>query len=144
MKVFVILVNYNGCKDTLECINSLLKVKYSKMKIIVVDNASSDESVSELKKYDEKITLMISPANGGFSKGNNIGIKYALKEGADYILLLNNDTIVDENFLNPLLDTAAEYKNTAVVSSKIYYESDHEKIWFAGGSFNKVTGRLYI
>lgn len=107
----IILVNYNGYKDTIECIKSLKNLKYNNYKIIIVDNASSDNSINELNQYVSKnIILLKSDKNIGFSGGNNIGIRYAIDNGAEYIMLLNNDTEVEPNFLEYMINAAESDK----------------------------------
>lgn len=136
-KVFVILVNYNGLNDTLECIKSILSTQFKEITIVVVDNASTEDETIEIKeKYPDVVTLR-SEINGGFSAGNNIGIKYALEHGAAYIMLLNNDTVIAPDMISLLLDGCNE--NTITVP-KMYYYWDQEKIWYGGGEINKWTG----
>lgn len=141
-KVSIILVNYNGYKDTIECLLSLRKIAYTNYEVIVVDNASTNESVREINNIlcDGEV-LIVAQNNDGFSAGNNIGIRYALEHQAVYCLLLNNDTEVQENFLTELLKTAEQYHGKAVVTSKILYFYDKNKIWYAGGTFSSVTSR---
>lgn len=142
-KVSIILLNYNGLKDTEECIKSLEKIQYNNYEIIVVDNKSTDNSYEELKsKFSNKHRIIQSGNNGGFAFGNNIGIKEALDIGSEYVLLLNNDTLVEEDFLNKLVETAEKSKECGVVCGKIYYESERGKVWFGGGhiDWNKFYG----
>lgn len=133
----IILVNYNGYKDTIECIKSLKNLKYNNYKIIIVDNASSDNSINELNHYVFKnIILLKSDKNLGFSGGNNIGIKYALDNGADYIMLLNNDTEVEPNFLENMIEVAESDKSIGIVGCKIKYYDNKNLLWYAGGQVN--------
>ncbi len=142
--VYIILLNYNGVKDTIDCISSIKKNNYNSYRIVVVDNASTDNSLEILRKekdvYD--FDLVISNKNNGFSAGNNLGIQFALKNKAEYILLLNNDTIVEKDFLINLLETEKKYNNDIVVTSKILYFASKNMIWYGGGSFNKITSRV--
>lgn len=103
MKIFIVILNWNGKDDTIECLKSIDKLRNPsdyEIKIIVVDNGSTDGSLEALSK-------MISPAfrlienkkNLGFAAGNNVGVKVSLEERADWIMVLNNDTLVDRNFL---------------------------------------------
>lgn len=141
--VFIILINYNNSQITIECIESLLEITYKNYKIIVVDNHSEDDSVRQLRKYEsEKTKLLYTEDNLGFTGGNNVGIEYALKQGAEYILLLNNDTIVEKNFLEPLLQAFHECPECGLSIGKIMYEKEREKIWYAGGSLNYYTSRV--
>lgn len=139
--VYIILVNYNGINDTINCIDSLSKIKYDNYKILVVDNASRDGSVKKIK--DKNIELIELKENIGFAGGNNKGIEVALKENADYVLLLNNDTEVEPYFLNHLVDRAEKDKSIGCVGGKIYYFDNKNIIWFAGGKINRFTGKTH-
>src|SRR5579863_5415578 len=100
-KVYIIILNFNGENDTHECIESLFKLKKNSLEIeiVIVDNGSNIEfRLSDLEKKNNVI-LIRNKDNLGFSGGNNTGIDYAIKNGAEYVILLNNDTIVDNNFL---------------------------------------------
>lgn len=133
-KVSIVLVNYKNYNDTLKCLKSLEKINYPNISIIVVDNDSKDNSVEILRKHtDNQVKIVESGFNGGFAFGNNIGIRMALAENSDYVLLLNNDTIVDRDFLAPLIFAAENEKNVGIVSSRIMFYPDTDKIWYAGG-----------
>lgn len=131
-KIYVILLNYNGYKDTLECVKSLKKVNYNNLNIVVVDNASTDDSDSILSNNKEFVYLK-ADKNEGFAKGNNIGIEYAISNRAEYILLLNNDTIVEEDFLNQMISIFYEEERIGIVGSKILYYPQKDVIWYGGG-----------
>ncbi|MGN0435176.1 MAG: glycosyltransferase family 2 protein [Wujia sp.] len=141
--VAIILVNYNGYNDTIECIKSIHRCDYNEYKIIVVDNCSSDFSAEKLEgcKDEFDFYLIKSDENGGFATGNNIGIRYALEQGADYVLLLNNDTLVEPDFLRKLVKAYEKHNKCGIAIGKIYYEADRQRIWYAGGSLSKLTGR---
>lgn len=139
--VTIILVNYNGYEDTINCIKSLKKIKYKNYCIIVVDNGSTNTPSQRQIEFLKENTMYIhTEKNLGFAGGNNIGIRRAKLLNADYILLLNNDTVVEPNFLNLLVETAKLNVKVGIVSGKIYWYNDPEKIWYAGGSFNKRLG----
>lgn len=141
-KVCIILVNYNGCKDTIQCIESLQEINYSNYMICVIDNGSTDGSYKTLKeKYGDTIKLIDTKENKGFSGGNNVGIRWAAEQNIDYFLLLNNDTFVEPDFLNRLMEKAGRMKDCAIYTPKIYY-ADRRTIWYAGGAFNRITGRV--
>ena len=141
-KVSIILVNYNGYRDTIECLQSLREITYTNHEVIVIDNASTNESVKEIRDFIcEGEFLIPSEVNGGFSAGNNIGIKYALDHEADYCLLLNNDTLVEPDFLSALMSVSEDKGRKAVITSKILYNSDRDRIWYAGGDINGITSR---
>ncbi len=132
----VILVNYNGLKDTIECIESLMN-STTPLQIIVVDNASTnDESLTISENYPFVKTIRTNK-NLGFAGGNNIGIQWALDNNFKYIALLNNDTIVDNKAFSYLLELANE--NT-VTAPYMFYFSSPDDLWYAGGTINKKTG----
>ena len=139
--VAIILVNYNDAEDTIDCINSLFRIKDVAYKVIVVDNKSTDDSVRKLKNFQrlKKFVLIEADCNNGFSAGNNIGIAYV--DDADYFLLLNNDTIVEPDFLNKLLCAIENNPKCGAAISKILYYSKPDTIWYAGGRFNAMTAR---
>jgi hypothetical protein len=131
--VYIILVNYNGYKDTIECVNSLKKISYKNYKIVVVDNASSDNSVEILMEELSNCMIIESKKNIGFAGGNNLGIKYALNHNADYIMLLNNDTIVESQFLNDMINSFNVNNKIGIVGCKIMYYPEKNIIWYGGG-----------
>ena len=121
--VSVIMVNYNTAEHTLECIDSLKSIEYENYEVIVVDNASKKEDVEKLCTIeDSKVKLIKSEINTGFSGGNNIDIKQVLNK-SDYVLLLNNDTTVEKDFRNIMIDKAESSQEIGVVCPKIcnYY-----------------------
>lgn len=150
-KVFSIILNWNQPKLTIDCIKSLQQVKLSKdisMKIVIVDNGSIDNSISEFNKI-KNIEIVDAKTNLGFAAGNNLGIKYAIDKNADFILILNNDTLVDKNLIENLLKPFEKDKKIAMTSPKIYfakgYEFHKEKykknqlgkvLWYAGGKID--------
>lgn len=140
--VFIILVNYNNYKLTIDCIDSVFKSTYKEYSIVVVDNASTDGSfciLSNVYKNEDKVFILKSTENNGFSAGNNIGINFALKNGADYIMLLNNDTVIDKNMIEILHSRA---NDSTVTTPKMYYYSNPNIIWYAGGELNYKSGKI--
>ncbi|MCB5527867.1 MULTISPECIES: glycosyltransferase family 2 protein [Lachnospiraceae] len=137
--VYVILVNYNGLNDTEECIRSLKQNSYDNYKIIVVDNCSPDDNIYDLKDKWNDLIIVSSLANEGFAKANNHGIDIALQNGADYVLLLNNDTIVEKDFLENMVVTAQKLA-ADVLTCKIMYNYDRTKLWYGGGKIDWKKG----
>lgn len=136
-KIAIILLNYNNYNDTINCIESLKKVDYPNFFVIVVDNNSTNDSFAYLKKMEnDKIKIINSGKNGGFAFGNNVGIKLALEQKAEYVLLLNNDTIVTPNFLTKLEECFLIKNNVGIVTSRIMYNKERDKIWYAGGDID--------
>ncbi|XRO76035.1 glycosyltransferase family 2 protein [Methanocaldococcus sp. 28A] len=167
-RVSIIILNWNGWKDTIECLESLYKITYPNYDVIIVDNGSKDDSIQKIKEYAEgnievnskffrynpnnkpikvfeiseddakqgkfnkpvyekfdpnrRMILIKNNDNYGYAGGNNVGIKFALSVlDPDYVLLLNNDTVVDSNFLTELVKVAESDKNIGIVGPKIYY-----------------------
>lgn len=139
-QVSIVVLNWNGLENTLECIESLSKINYPNYEIIVVDNGSSDGSAQTLKDRRYKITLLENAENLGFSAGNNVGILYALEHGADYIFLINNDTIVDQDIVRTLVDVGEKDTRIGMIGPKIYDFYEPDKIWFAGAFIDWKTG----
>lgn len=142
-KIAIIILNYKNSKDTIECVESLEKIGYKNFEIIIVDNDSKDGSIEFLKNhFKDKHAILDSKKNGGFAYGNNVGIKYALKNKADYILLINNDTTVEENFLDVLVETAEKDKTIGITTGLIMNYYDKNKVWYNGGEidWNKFYG----
>ncbi|MCK5475868.1 MAG: glycosyltransferase family 2 protein [Candidatus Pacebacteria bacterium] len=140
-KVYIILLNWNGKEDTLECLKSFEKIKYNNYEVIVVDNGSEDDSVSKIRKYYPKINIIENKKNLGFAGGNNVGIEYAIDNCADYVLLINNDTIVEEDFLTELVKVGESDEKIGLLGSKIYFHSEKKRIWTAGGKVNWLKNK---
>lgn len=140
-KVSIVLLNCNRNDDTLDCIRSLKETDEA-VEIILVDNGSQPNPQQLYERLHPDVVFIRSEENTGTPIGNNIGIRTALEHGADYVMMLNNDTIVDKNFLKPLLAAMEMDKRIGVAGGKIYYHSDPKRIWFAGGKFNKRTARV--
>jgi len=138
--VYIIVLNWNGKDDTLECLRSLQNIDYKNYKILVVDNASEDGSVGAIQSEFPNIEILVNANNLRFAGGNNVGIKYGLQHDADYILLLNNDTAVDGRFLSSLIHCINETKDAGIAGAKIFYFFDKRRIWYAGGNLNFATG----
>ncbi|ADZ09550.1 glycosyl transferase family 2 [Methanobacterium lacus] len=161
-KVKIIILNWNGWEDTIECLESLYQIDYPNFDVLVVDNDSKDESIDKIHMYldgklkveskflnydpDNKpikyleysedrypqldtsdgvdaknLYILKNNENYGFAEGNNIAIKVALRSNPDYIMLLNNDTVVEHDFLNKLVEVAEEDEQVGVVGPTIYY-----------------------
>jgi len=190
-RVSIIILNWNGWEDTIECLESVYQITYPNYDVIVVDNGSENESVEKIKEYAEgrlsvescffeyttenkplqyveysleeaetgegteraiahlpsnkKLILIKNDKNFGFAEGNNIAIRYALKAlNPEYILLLNNDTVVDKNFLTELVNVIEADEKIAFAGPKNYYYDYHGRtdvINFAGGKITMWRGK---
>ena len=141
-KVSIILLNWNNFGDTKKCLESLRRIDYPNYRIIVVENGSEDDSLQQLER-ESGIELIRNQENLGFAGGNNSGIKFAMKEKFDYILLLNNDTEVDGQFLSFLVAEMQSNARTGIAGSKIYYWGSQRKIWSAGGGISRFLKRTF-
>lgn len=128
VNVFIIVLNWNGWRDTLRCLESLrlLRVTSYALRVIVIDNGSGDESVEKIQEYlaqnsllTPRYSLQVNKENLGFGGGVNIGIAHALDQGADYVCLLNNDTEVSPDFLETLLTLAKAHERIGMLNPKI-------------------------
>jgi len=177
-KVHIVLLNWNGWEDTVECLESVLRLDYDNFRVVVCDNDSRDESIEKIKAwangelaaprssaaldrtsfppvlkpvcYTEysrmgaegaalsdqaaQITLIQTGANLGFAGGNNVGIRYALAQGAEYVWLLNNDTVVDYDALAKLVERASVDKAVGIVGSTLRFYGDPDRLQALGGA----------
>ena len=140
LSIAVILVNWKKYNLTSKCIDSLKKSNYKNFKIILVDNEYSEKSLIDLRNKHKELIVFKEKNNLGFAGGNNIGIRYALENDYDYIMLLNNDTEVKENFILPLVERIEKDHSLGAVQPLILNFSNKSIIWNAGGKLNKFLG----
>ena len=170
--VAIVILNWNGWKDTVECLSSLMENVYQDFGVILVDNGSDDDSLSQINSWIEaypsldgskptvhweksetlqnddprpfsKIHLITLQENLGFAKGANVGIRYATANGFQYIMLLNNDTTLHPQCLNLLWDACQQNPQFKVLTPLICYHSQPEKVWMFGGSLTYTGRRKY-
>ena len=139
-KVTIVVVTYNALADTTECLRSLQGVTYGNVEVIVVDNASSDGSARTLAREFPTTVVIANPVNSGYAGGNNVGVRTALERGADYILILNNDTIVDKDVIIELRRVLDSDLSIGAVMPKIMCYDMPTTIQIAGASINRSTG----
>lgn len=135
-QVMIIVLNWNGLADTVACLESLSCLDYPVREVVVVDNGSSDGSVEAIRKRFPAVTLIENGENLGYAAGNNIGVTYALQTGVNYVLILNNDTLLDPEMLTHLIAVAEVNPRVGAVGPKIYCHAQPRRIWFAGGVIN--------
>ena len=140
-KVYIVILNWNGLTDTIECIESLRRMRYPNFRILVVDNDSSDNDVELLKEaYKDYIQIFKCNDNLGYAGGNNAGIKISLEQNADFVLILNNDTTVEPDLLEELIKKYRTDNELGMVAPLINYYTDPHRIWSAGGRLSKIRG----
>jgi len=130
--VYVIILNWNLKDETVECVESVLKSTYSPYQGLIVDNGSNDGSVELFRSLFSDVDIIANDTNLGWASGNNVGIEYALHQKADYVLLLNNDTIVDENLLAEMVAVGESDKEIGILGPLIFYYDEPDKIWHLG------------
>jgi GT2 family glycosyltransferase len=162
-EVYIVLINYNNSTDTIRCLESLQTILYPNASIILIDNASEDKSLEVITtwmgrnahpysvinvnektdRFANRITIIRSRSNTGFGGACNIGLLLAKKHEVPYVLLLNNDTIVENNFLNHMISTMLAKEHTGAVGAKIFYLAESNRIWYCGGSIKLLTGTAH-
>ncbi len=135
--VVVVVLNWNGRDDTLACLGSLRGITYGHLRVIVVDNGSTDGSAEAIRSLYPEVVVVETGQNLGFAGGNNVGMQEALKLGADFVLLLNNDTVVPPNLVDAFAAAARRFPDAGVLAAKIYYLSDRDRIWYAGARWRR-------
>ena len=153
-KIFLVVLNWNGARDTIECLNSIdqLRIKDFKPYVVVVDNGSVDNSkevLGNIKLKNASYKLIENKENLGYAGGMNTGIKYAQNKRADFIMLLNNDVELHKDMLTELIKTAGNNPQAGIICPKIYFAKGYEfhknkyrknelgkVIWYAGGEID--------
>lgn len=140
-RVAIIVVNWNGAEQTAECLRSLLALNHARQStIVVVDNGSTDGSARRLRAGFPSVDVLALPANAGYAGGCNAGVRYLRQRGAEYVWLLNNDTSIEPDALDALLDAAAR-RRRAIFAPKILTRSADGavSIWSAGGGLRRPS-----
>jgi GT2 family glycosyltransferase len=140
-RVMIIVLNWNGLADTLACLSSLARLDYLAHEVVVVDNGSTDGSVATVRVTHPWVALIETGENLGYVGGNNVGLEYARTAGADYALLLNNDTEVAPDFLRLQVEAAEVDPAIGIVGPTIYYFDRPNVVWSAGGDIDWRRGR---
>lgn len=145
-RVSIILLNWNGFADTVECINSLSRITYTNYEVVVVDNGSRGDDVAKLRQlFGDRIRIIENHANLGFAEGNNVGVRQVLAEGSsEFVLFLNNDTTVEADFLDRLVERAAADPKIGIVGPEIHYYHEPKRIHSRGGVVNLYTGWHFV
>lgn len=128
--VYVIVLSWNGLEDTLRCLEALGRSDYPNLRTLVIDNGSTDGSAEGIAAARPDLTLVRNQANLGYGEGNNVGIRRALAEGAEAIVLLNNDAFVEPGTIGALVDAAGA--GVAAVGGKVRFYDQPGRLWAAG------------
>jgi GT2 family glycosyltransferase len=141
-KVAIIILNYNDWSSTKECLESLKAVTYGNLETILIDNGAVSIPCAELQRSFPSVIYVRNKKNLGFAGGNNQGVAMAFKRGADYVFLLNNDTVVDAEIIQRLVDAHEEYGPGCVLGCKIMAYRERSKIQSCGSRFTFKNGDL--
>jgi len=141
-KVCIVILNWNGRADTTECLESLQRTTYPEYKVIVVDNGSSGNDVNILREqFGSYIHIIENDKNYGFAEGNNIGIRYAVQNfSPDYLLLLNNDAVVNPDCVTELVQVAESDPKLGIAGPKIRFYDAPQRSEYAGGLIRWWSG----
>jgi GT2 family glycosyltransferase len=139
-KVVVIVLSWNGREDTLACLDSLARSKGVDVRTVVVDNGSIDETVAAVRSRHPGVEVIANGANLGFAEGNNVGLRFARRTDADYVLLLNNDTMVAPDAIAQLVAEAERRPDAGALCPLILYRDQPQRIWYAGARFDPRRG----
>jgi len=134
-KVGIVLLNWNGWRDTCACLQSLRQLRSHDFDVVVVDNASTDDSPSRIGNAFPEITLLETGRNLGFAGGCNVGIRHLLDRGCDLFWLLNNDTAVEAGALQALLDKASSDQRLGAIGSAIHCTDNGKRLQAWGGGY---------
>src|SRR6267154_3812077 len=149
-RVSIVILNWNSYEVTLDCLTSLRKIDYRNFELVIVDNGSIDGSPAKLLESAPEIRLIQNKTNLGFAAGCNVGVRDALRRGTDYVLLLNNDTIVAFDFLSQLVRVAESDDRIGAASPKILFFDRPDRLNYAGGEhrrwrlFPKMIGLRHL
>src|SRR5262249_18654225 len=128
--VYAVVLNHNGAVWLRRCLESLLTSSYPRLQVLLVDNASTDDSVTIARGISSQVRILRKDTNLGFCEGNNAGIAHALERGADYVALLNNDTYVEPDWLNPLVSVGENDQQIGILSPvQLEFDSDAFNSW---------------
>ena len=142
--VAVIVLNWNGTQDTLECLHSLSSIDYPRFEIVVVDNGSTPSPRETFLKQFPTITYIETCLNLGYAGGNNVGLQHALGAGHDYAFVLNNDTVVEPDVLRQAVAVAESDAKIAVVGVKILSWDKPGRVWVAYGEVTYRQGLVRL
>lgn len=139
-----VVVNWNQRQLTLDCLASLGELEYPEFSVLLVDNGSEDGSQAAIRETFPEVVVLENKVNLGIAAANNVGIRYALENGADYVFLLNNDTVVDPQMLKPLVTVAESDPTIGMTGPTILYFDQPDLIWSAGSQIDWTNGRSLL
>jgi GT2 family glycosyltransferase len=142
---YAIVLNWNNHSDTRECIESIRISSYPITQIVLVDNASDDGSIGQLQRdyaQDPALHIIRNEANYGFARGVNVGIRYALARGAEFVFLLNNDAVIDRRCIQVLVASLEANPVAGIAGPRVFYHADPDRVWQGSGYFNLIKSGI--
>jgi GT2 family glycosyltransferase len=140
--IWIVVLNWNGAEVTLACLGSLAGVLSPSCRVLVVDNGSNDGSIDRIKEAFADIELLCLPENLGYAAGNNAGFKRVMELEAEFVIFLNNDTVIDKGFVLPLVETLQRNPSVGIAVPKIFYWDRPDTLWYGGGIVRLSTGLI--
>ena len=141
-KIHLIVLNWNDKELSGKCLSSIEKVSYPNYKVLIVDNNSEDGSVDFFKENFSQYDILALESNLKYAGGNNAAVEYLKPKEEDFLVFINNDTIVSSNFLDHLIEPFLNDPNCIITVPKILFAMDINKIWYAGGIVNMWKGKI--
>ena len=140
MSWWAIVLNWNGREDTLRCLESLRAVEDPPVRVVVVDNGSEDGSPEAVRAAAPWADLIETGENLGYAGGTNVGIRHALEQGAEWVVLVNNDARVEPTTFAAFRDAAAAHPRAGALAGKVFFDDGSQRLWYAGGGVNLALG----
>jgi GT2 family glycosyltransferase len=138
--VLAVVLSWNGRDDTLACLESLLAQDYPRLEVLLVDNASRDDTVAAVRQRLPSVEVQVNQGNLLYAGGMNVGLERGRQGRFDYVLLLNNDIVLQRDLVGELVRAAELEPRIAAVGPKIYYHAHPQRLWFAGGKLSLWRG----
>lgn len=135
--VAALILNWNGADETIECLHSIQAQTYPHLRALVVDNGSADDSVARIRAQFPDVPLLENATNLGFAGGVNVGLRHLLEQDVDYVLVLNNDLVLDKACVQEMVMQAGA--DVAFVTAVLYFTGDPQRIWSIGGQIHPLT-----
>ena len=140
--VAIVVLSWNQLQLTLACLESLQGLEYPDYRVLLVDNASTDGTPQAVRERYPQVAIIENRENLGYAEGNNVGIRRALEDGADYVLVLNNDTLVAPDLLSELVRVAAADSGVGLVGPTIYYADPPDMVFALGSRIRWAAGTI--
>ena len=139
----IVTITYNSGNVIHPFMESMITQTFKDFKLYIIDNISSDNTIAMIEKFrDPRVELIQNTENVGVAAGNNQGMRRAMEDGCPYIMLINNDVVFEETLFEKLLQSIQEHRDYALITCKMMYESDPERIWYAGSKWKKWKGYM--